>query len=77
MVDKKTQPSSVRSGWTRRQDRYGFTHLFRSAVDDDQICAPLQAEGSAEEPRVLLRGNVIHAGLEMDPSFLEIGFSCD
>lgn len=55
-----------------RSDRRGFTHLLSSAVDDGQICVLLQAEVSAEAPRVLLRGEVIQAGLKEDPPILEI-----
>lgn len=58
-------------------DGWGFAHLLRFAVDGGQICTPLLAEVSAEAPRLLLRGNVIQAALEMEPSLLEIGICCD
>lgn len=54
-----------------------ITHLFRSAVDDGQICPLLQAELSAEVPRVLHRGYVIQAFLVMEPSLLEVGICRD
>lgn len=52
------------------------THVLHSGVDNDQVCPLLQAVLPAQLPRALGGGNVIQAGLEVDPSFLEVGICC-